>query len=157
VISSSSRLLMTRINIGSGRIGYGLKRLVATPGPSGYSVTVSEVARYCVSGAKPAFSFDERWVTYQHYLNDSDAVALGFTGPDDPGFAQYRSQGASNIYVLDLLTGQSRRVTHMHPGQYALYPHFRSDGWIYFIVRTLDSDHEEIVASDAALTLESAP
>jgi hypothetical protein len=41
----------------------------------------------------------------------------------------------------------------MNPGQYALFPHFRSDGWIYFVVRTVDSQDEVIVASDAALVL----
>ena len=41
----------------------------------------------------------------------------------------------------------------MAPGQYALFPHFRSDGWIYFIVRG-DAGGEHIVASDAALAIE---
>jgi len=39
----------------------------------------------------------------------------------------------------------------MHAGQYALYPHFRSDGWIYFLVRDKVSNKEYAVASDAAL------
>jgi hypothetical protein len=51
--------------------------------------------------------------------------------------------------------GQSRRITHTAPGQYALFPHFRSDGWIYFVVRTIQGD-EYFVASDAALSLEAA-
>ena len=29
----------------------------------------------------------------------------------------------------------------MKPGQYALFPHFRSDGWIYFLVR--DKNNEQ--------------
>ena len=40
----------------------------------------------------------------------------------------------------------------MHAGQYALYPHFRSDGWIYFLVRDKVTNKEYAVASDAALT-----
>jgi len=39
----------------------------------------------------------------------------------------------------------------MQPGQYALYPHFRSDGWIYFLVRDKNNGKEHAVASDAAL------
>jgi hypothetical protein len=39
----------------------------------------------------------------------------------------------------------------MHAGQYALYPHFRSDGWFYFLVRDKNTNHEYAVASDAAL------
>jgi hypothetical protein len=41
----------------------------------------------------------------------------------------------------------------MNPGQYALYPHFRNDGWIYFLVRDTNTDVEHIVASDFALRL----
>jgi hypothetical protein len=39
----------------------------------------------------------------------------------------------------------------MGAGQYALYPHFRSDGWIYFLVRDHDTTKEYVLASDAAL------
>jgi hypothetical protein len=42
------------------------------------------------------------------------------------------------------------------PGQYALFPHFRSDGWIYFVVRTITGE-EYIAASNAALTAEAVP
>ena len=43
------------------------------------------------------------------------------------------------------------RITAMKPGQFALYPHFRSDGWLYFIVRDANGRKEYIVASDWAL------
>lgn len=44
------------------------------------------------------------------------------------------------------------RITNMNPGQYALYPHFRSDGWIYFIVRdSLAGVNEYVVPRDAIL------
>ena len=79
------------------------------------------------------------------------AVALGFTGPADPAFAPYRTRGAANLYMFDLATGNSYRITNMGPGQYALFPHFRSDGWIYYVVRTEGTTPEHIVASDAAL------
>ena len=46
------------------------------------------------------------------------------------------------------------RITNVAPGQYALYPHFRSDGWIYANVRDDNVGHEYIVASDAALLAE---
>jgi hypothetical protein len=42
----------------------------------------------------------------------------------------------------------------MRPGQYALFPHFRSDGWIYAAVRDPAAGHEYMVASDAALIAE---
>jgi hypothetical protein len=154
VLSPSARLLITRVAGGEDdrQVGFMLRRVDATRTPTGYDVEVPPVARYCVNGGKPGFSYDERWITYHHYVEDEDAVDLGFTGPDDPGFAPYRTSGAANIYVMDLLTGIGRRVTRMAPGEYALFPHFRSDGWIYFMVRPPGAG-EIIAATDAALLL----
>ncbi|MBL9027907.1 MAG: hypothetical protein JNL21_37290 [Myxococcales bacterium] len=155
IMSPSSLLLMGRVAGGGwNQNGFRLRQLVATPNGNSYTVIAPEIGRYCVNGGKPGISYDERWAVLHRYVEDADAVELGFSGPNDPGFQQYASQGAANIYLLDLLTGILRRVTHMKPGQYALYPHFRSDGWVYFMVRTLGSDQEHIVASDAALVLE---
>jgi hypothetical protein len=53
--------------------------------------------------------------------------------------------------VVDLLTHATTVVTRMNPGQYALYPHFRSDGWMYFLVRDSNTGVEHVVASDAAI------
>jgi hypothetical protein len=160
VISPSSQLLVTRFVDEAGAYqGYVLHRLDATHTGSAIMASTREIARYCIQGAKPAFSFDERFITYHHYVGggahaDEDATELGFTGSGDDGFSEYAAQGASNIYVLDLLTGVTRRVTTMGPGQYALYPHFRSDGWMYFIVRTLGTTNESVVASDAAFLMQ---
>jgi hypothetical protein len=153
VLSPSARLLITRVAGEDDRQrGFMLRRVDATRTPTGYQVQVPPIARYCVNGGKPNFSYDERWMTYHHYVTDDDAVDLGFSGPADPGFAPYRTSGAANIYVMDLLTGSSRRVTKMRPGEYALFPHFRSDGWIYFMVRPPGAG-EIIAATDAALVL----
>lgn len=157
VMSPSSKLLMGRVSGPSdNQDGFRLRRVDATPNGSGYDVEIPEIGRYCINGGKPGISFDERWAVLHSYVTGEDAVELGFTGPSDPGFTAYANQGAANIYLVDLLTGIVRRVTHMQPGQYALFPHFRSDGWVYFIVRNMDN-HEYIVASDAALTLETTP
>lgn len=156
VISKSSQLLIGRVaGQDFNQNGFRLRQVVATPNGNSYTVTAPVIARYCIDGGKPGISFDERWAVLHRYVTDEDAVELGFTGPSDPGFAQYQSLGAANIYLLDLLTGLVRRVTHMAPGQYGLFPHFRSDGWIYFIVRTQGTNQERIVASDAALVLEN--
>jgi hypothetical protein len=90
---------------------------------------------------------------FHHYVTSADAVELGFTGPSDPSFAPYLAQGAANVYLMDLQTGVPTRITNMAPGQYALFPHFRSDGWIYFLVRDKNSGKEYVMASDAALNL----
>ncbi len=153
VLSPSALLMITRVAGEDDRqLGFMLRRVDATKTPSGYEVEVPTVARYCVNGGKPSFSFDERWLTYHHYVEPEDAVDLGYTGPDDPAFAPYLTSGAANIYVMDVLSGVSRRVTRMRPGEYALFPHFRSDGWIYFMVRP-PGPGEIIAATDAALVL----
>ena len=153
VISPSSTLLMTRVadSTGNNQTGYRLHRLTTMRTGSAVTASLSTIADYCIRGAKPAFSLDERWVAMHAYVTAEDATELGFTGPSDPAFAQYLSQGASNIYLLDLATGTRTRLTNMGPGQYALYPAFRSDGWIYFLVRTLGRQAEHVIASDAAL------
>jgi Tol biopolymer transport system component len=119
------------------------------------SAALHDLGRVCLTGGKATFSYDERWLVFHHYVLPSDAVDLGFTGPDDPGFASYLSQGSSNLVLVDLRTGTAQRLTTLQPGQYALFPHFRSDGWIYFVVRTL-SGEEYYAASDAALVSEAA-
>ncbi len=129
------------------------------PGPStGGPVRLRELARYCVPGNKVAFSYDERYFVTQHYNGDEDAVELGFTGPSDPGFAEYRSEGSADLILVDLATGTRTRLTHMGPGQYALFPHFRSDGWIYFIVRGdtgIGGSGERVMATDAIFYLDN--
>lgn len=153
VLSPSARTLVTQVSDTAGTpIGYVLHRIDVTRTGSGpRAIALPEIARYCEPGGKPAISLDDRWLVTHHRATDADAVDLGFTGPTDPGFAPYR--GVSNVYLIDLLTGVRTRVTHMAPGQQALFPHFRSDGWIYFIART-GGLPEYVVASDAALVLE---
>ncbi|MEO8185054.1 MAG: hypothetical protein ABI895_40125 [Deltaproteobacteria bacterium] len=142
---------------------------VATADQSGYalysvdksngsaSAAVHDLGRVCLTGGKATFSYDERWLVFHHYVLPTDAVDLGFSGPNDPTFtSQYGTYGSSNLMLVDLRTGAAQRITTMQPGQYALFPHFRSDGWIYFVVRTLDGE-EYYAASDAALVSEAAP
>jgi hypothetical protein len=156
VLSPSGGLVISRVTGTNGQTGMRLRQLIATLNSEGsYDIEVPEIGRYCsMQGGKPAFSYDERWLVVHHYIGDEDAIELGFSGPSDPDFQAYRTSGAANIYLLDLTTGTRRRITNMAPGQYALYPHFRSDGWIYFMVRASGQALEYVVASDAALTYE---
>jgi len=156
VISPSARLAISRVAGPNDRqLGFVLRRVDATAAGSSYTIEAPEIARYCVSGGKPNFSYDERWIAYHHYVTAADAVELGFSGSNDPAFAPYLQQGASNLYLMELSTGRSVRISNMAPGQYALYPHFRSDGWIYAQIRDRNTGHEYMVASDAALIAES--
>lgn len=155
VLSPSARLAMTRVaGPSSEQLGFVLRKVAATPVGNSYSIGTPEIARYCFSGGKPAFSYDERWIAFHHYIGPEDAADLGFSGPGDPGFAPYLSLGGANLYVMDLSTGIPQRITNMHPGQYALYPHFRSDGWLYGEVRDGQAGREYTIASEAVRVLE---
>ncbi|MEZ4369087.1 MAG: hypothetical protein R2939_22810, partial [Kofleriaceae bacterium] len=157
VLAPSTKLMATRLaGPGDAHLGYVVRAVQATASGGGYAVTIPEIGRYCTSGGKPAFSYDERWMIYHHYVEDTDAdaIELGFTGHLDPGFASYRTLGGANLHVIDLLTGVDTRLTTMGPGRYALFPHFRSDGWVYFHVRQ-GAGTEYFAATDAVLRLEA--
>ena len=155
VMAPSAKLVLTRVaGPDDAQLGFVLREVVATPAGTSYTFSTPEIARYCFAGGKPAFSFDERWLVYHHYVTADDAVELGFTGPSDPAFQPYLTAGAANLYLVDLRDGVPRRITNMAPGQYALFPHFRSDGWIYAAIRDRTTGHEYMVASDAALLAE---
>jgi len=53
--------------------------------------------------------------------------------------------------MADFVTGKKWLVTRIAPGQFALFPHFRSDGWMHFLVRDANTQEESIVASDSAI------
>ena len=154
VLSPSTRLVVSRLaGPNAEQLGYTLRRVNATANGSGYNVTTTEVGRYCVKGAKAGISFDERFLVTHHYVEAGDFAELGYASASDPEFVALRDKGAANIILVDLLTGTRTRVTTMKAGQYALFPHFRSDNWIYFLVRDNNTGKDLIVASDAALVL----
>ena len=114
-------------------------------------MSTPEIARYCIKGAKPAISFDEKFFVIHHYVGPNDYAELGFSSANDATFKSMLAKGTSNIIVVNMATGVKTRITTMKPGQYAIFPHWRSDGWIYFLVRDKNTSKEYVVASDAAL------
>jgi hypothetical protein len=153
VLSPSTKLVLSRFGNETGQLGYVLRQVTATPNGPTYQVTTQEVGRYCLGGAKPSISFDEKYFVTHHYVGANDWQDLGFASATDPAFKAMLEKGTSNIILVNLVTGQRTRVTTMKAGQYALYPHFRSDGIFYFLVRDQNTDKEYVVSSDAALTL----
>jgi hypothetical protein len=151
VLSPSNRLVVSRFGNEDEQLGYVLRRLNATPTDGSYQITTTEIGRYCVKGAKPAISFDEKFMVTHHYVSRDDFAEYGFSSPDASGFRSMLNKGTSNIILVNLVTGARTRVTTMKAGQLALFPHFRSDGWFYFLVRDQNSGKEYAVASDAAL------
>ncbi len=59
--------------------------------------------------------------------------------------------------MADFVKGTKTRIVHLSPGQFALFPHFRSDGWLYFLVRDANAHAEYFVATDAAVRAAEAP
>ena len=153
VLSPSTKLVVSRFGNEGNQLGYVLRKITATPSGSSYSISTQEIGRYCVQGAKPAISFDERYMVVHHYVGPNDYADLGYSSANDPAFQAILAKGSSNILVIDLVTGARTRVTTMKAGQYALFPHFRSDGWFYFLVRDKNTNKEYVMASDAALQL----
>ncbi len=153
VLSPSARLSISRFGNENAHLGYVLRKLTMTPSGASYTVSTEEVGRICVSGAKPALSFDEKWLVTHTFVKPTDWQELGYASATDPKFVEHLEKGGANIIVVNLLTGARTRITTMQPGQMALFPHFRSDGWIYFLVRDFNSGKEYAVASDAVLTL----
>jgi hypothetical protein len=155
-ISPSSRLLTSRIarKDATGQVGYRIRMFdVDSPTP-----TSKEVGTFCFKGGKASISYDERFIITHHYTDESDWQELNsglkgakpFTGKDDPRFQQYIAN-SSNIWLTDMWTGKPMRLTFMGPGQFALYPHFRADGWVYFLVRDYNNRKDYVAATDAAL------
>lgn len=106
--------------------------------------TASEI---CLKGNKAMMSFDDRFLVTHHAIDqEDDAVNAG---------------KHSDIWLYDILKKQTVRVTQTPPGVFALYPHFRADGWIYFLVREWDAAgavrQDRIMATDAALQMMKAP
>ncbi len=131
VLSPSSRLVGSRLSGPDGKsLGYVIRRVNASRFGDSYRIDIDRtLATLCMPGAKLNFSFDERFIVTHHYENQT-----------------------ANIYLADLLTGERYQITNMPEGSRALFPHFRSDGWFYFLVNTADGE-QYVVASDAAVTL----
>jgi hypothetical protein len=91
-----------------------------------------EWSELCIDGAKTSHSFDDRFLTIYSYGG---------------------TNGKADVYVFDLYDGQKYQVTNMPEGVYALYAHFRSDGWLYFLINDTNTGTEGVAASDIALHL----
>lgn len=114
------------------------------------------IGKACMRGAKPVISFDERFLVTHHYVDYHDYREYGFASVNDPAF-QELLESSSDLMITDLLTGRKARITNMGVGRRALFPHFRADGWLYFMVqergKKAGEKHVYFAASDAALRL----
>ncbi len=101
----------------------------------------AKTALLCTDGGeKPNISYDERMLAFYRYAKQEKRVGA--------------MESSSDIYVYDLLKGQGAvALTQMPKGYYAQFPHFRSDGWLYFTVYKAETDERFVVATDASLYL----
>jgi len=131
VMSPSGQLVVSRVAGADGPLGYTVRRVAANRAGVNYSINIDEqLARICSPGAKVSFSLDERFITTHRYEAD----------------------GSANVLLIDLRTGESSDVTAMPAGAQALFPHFRSDGWVYYLVNETDGS-QYVAASDHAIRI----
>ena len=143
MLSPSTKMLVARFSGGAKQGGYRIHAVDAQSASGSLKVQAPLRAQICMKGAKANFSLDERFIATHQYVDTTE--------PDQAGLPQ----GSSNIMIADLTTGTKVRLTNMAAGQYALYPHFRADGWIYFLVRDMNTHVEYMAATDAAIRIES--
>jgi hypothetical protein len=155
-VLTASRISGLDAEGGVTQMGFRFSFLDRTPTDSGYEASIREAGTICTHGGKGAFSYDERFFTTYHYVEAADYAEMGYASADDPAFQELIAQGSANVIIMDLATGKARRVTRMGPGQFALFPHFRSDGWIYFLVNDTVADKRYAAATDAAVLIEQA-
>lgn len=130
VLSPSGQMVISRFAGPEGEsLGYMLRRVQATPNGDSYDISIDPPVQFlCTPGAKPNISYDEKYMVTHHY-----------------------EEGTSNIYLTELRSGETYPVTDMPEETEALFPHFRSDGWIYILVD--GPEGERVVASDIAVRL----
>jgi len=131
VLSPSGRLVVSRFAGANGEgLGHMVRRVEANPSGGSYDISISQPVRFiCTPGAKSNISFDERFSVTHHYEN-----------------------GTANLYLTDLLTLETYQITDMPSDTRALFPHFRSDGWIMFLVQG-EEGADRAVAINSAIVL----
>jgi hypothetical protein len=153
-LSPSGKILIARLTGADGNfnpiyLGYNIYALSVAKTGNDLSVEAEKLATVCHSGRKSNMSFNERFLTYYMPVRINDWFDLGFASATDPKFLPM-IDNAANVFVFDFLTGTNTRITRMEAGQFAQFPHFRSDGWLMFMVQSQDT---YVIASDAALIL----
>ncbi len=139
MLSPSSLLAATRFTRSNGQSAYRVRLVKAQGAGPNLSITAPLGAQVCIPGGKAGFSFDERFLVTHQYVDHAD--------PDQASLPL----GSSNIMMVDLKTNAKVRLTTMPAGRFALFPHFRADGWLYFLVRDMNASAEYVLATDAAL------
>jgi len=143
MLAPSGRLFVSRVSDGTRQTGYRVSKLTSsTRGDGSLALSAAAVGEVALRGGKASFSFDERFLVTHSYAQQADPSLT-------------IEAGSSDIVLVDLASGKGYQLTHVPAGVRALYPHFRADGFIYFVVRDYRSadKREYIVGTDAAREL----
>lgn len=130
VLSPSGRIVVSRFAAAGGEaLGYMYRRVQANPSGGSYDISIAEPVRFvCSPGAKANISFDERYSVTHTY-----------------------EDGTANLYLTDLVRMNTYKITDMPADTRALFPHFRSDGWIYFLAQGPAGDQGMAINSAVVL------
>ncbi len=112
---------------------------------------LQELAQFCTKGGKANFSYDDRFMVYHHYIDENDFKEYGFKSKEDEEFKKLLKTKKSDIWYIDLLEGTPRRITNMGANQFALFPHFRADGWLHFVVKDQSTNKNYLLATNELL------
>lgn len=158
-VAPSNQLLISRlegrIDNNLKHIAYQLYQLKRESAPNADPLYSKElVGRLCFDGLKVGMSYDDRFVVSYSYIKPDQWALLGYASPDDPEFKARLNAGTANIFLFDLLTQKLQTLTHMGPDQFALFPHFRSDGWIYFMTYDATTGKRRLMTANNALLRE---
>lgn len=116
--------------------------------------TKTNIATLCGDGLKGDFSYDERFYINYSYIRADQWKSLGYASANDPAFQAKLKTGSADLILYDLYTKKNYALTNVNPDQYAIFPHFRADNWIYFEVYDRATGKRTVVASDAAVQAE---
>lgn len=136
ILSPSGGAIVSRFGSNGSQSGYDVSILDATIAPGHTEINLRKGAQVCTTGEKASFSMDERFIVTHRYVD--------------------RRPTKSDIMLTDLSNGQTTQLTNMPIGTYALFPHFRADNWIYFLVKD-DHAREYVAASSAAIAIGGQP
>lgn len=160
-ISPSAKLIAGRLakegaNGNPQQAGYNIRMLF----PDGVGTTPKpmqlEPSKVCTMGSKSSISFEDRFLATYHFVSTTqeqrvhEEQMLETTGQNQTPPTLDKG-GSANVYVTDMLTKKKVRVTLMPKGVYALFPHFRADNWLYFLVKDTNKNKVYAAATDVAI------
>jgi hypothetical protein len=61
---------------------------------------------------------------YHHWVEPTDYKAYGYASEDAEGFKQLLEKGSADVWVVNVETGEKKRISNAGAGKEAKYPNF---------------------------------